>query len=171
MEGDSMKTKIILLALMVTVSLKAQSIITLGAGTSIEVQTGANLCADSINGSGLLFGDGTFCGGAITVVEKISSAELPTRFDMNQNYPNPFNPTTVITFQLPKASFVIIRLYDALGREIQTLYEAEQGSGYYSVRVSGTRLSAGVYFYKIDAREVSGQAGIFSKTLKMALIK
>jgi hypothetical protein len=165
-----MKTKIAILALMMTSGLVAQSIITLGTGTSIEVQAGADLCADSIGGSGTLSGAGTICGDLVAV-EQTPSEQLPTRFDMGQNYPNPFNPTTIITFQLPKASFVTIRLYDALGREVDKLYDAEQGPGYYSVRLNGTRLAAGIYFYKIDAREISGQGGIFTKTLKMALIK
>ena len=166
-----MKTKIILLALITTIGLKAQSIVTLGTGTSLEIQTGADFCADSINGSGTISGTGTLYGEPATEVEQAPTALIPTQFDMSQNYPNPFNPTTKITFQLPKASRVSIRLYDVLGREVNRLFESERPAGYYTATMDGANLAAGVYFYRIEAHAVSGETGVFIKTLKMALIK
>jgi hypothetical protein len=62
-----MRLKILLLLLWITAAMNAQSIITLGSGTSIEVQTGADFCADSIDGSGTISGTGTLCGNPATV--------------------------------------------------------------------------------------------------------
>jgi hypothetical protein len=166
-----MKIKIVLLVLIMTMSLKAQSIVTLGTGTSIEVLAGADFCADSIGGSGTISGAGTICGNPVTAVEQIVSTELPSRFDISQNYPNPFNPSTMIKFQLPKASFVIVKIYDAIGREVGKLSDEEHSAGYYTLIFDGSSLAAGVYFYRIEARDISGESAPFIKTLKMALIK
>ncbi len=166
-----MKTKIFFVVLMAAVTLKAQqSVVILGTGTSLDVQPGADFCADSIGGSGILAGGGTICGQPVTFVDKLPSDLLPTRYDMGQNYPNPFNPTTVIKFQLPKTSHVVIRIYDAIGREVGKLFDADQSAGFYTVTLDGNALSTGVYFYRIEAHEISGH-GAFIKTLKMVLIK
>ncbi len=167
-----MKIKILLSLLLTTLGLKAQqSIVTLGTGTSLEIQAGADFCADSIERTGALFGAGTICSGAITGVERTPTANIPTLYDMSQNYPNPFNPVTYIKFDLPKTSHVTIRLYDAIGREAGRLVDAEQPAGFYTIMLNGSKLASGIYFYRIEAKDLSGQGGIFIKTLKMALIK
>ena len=85
-------------------------------------------------------------------------------FTLQQNYPNPFNPTTIIGYSIPKASFVTLKVYDILGREIATLVNAEKSFGNYNVDFNGNGLSSGIYFYKI-------QAGDYSVIKKMVLIK
>jgi carboxypeptidase T len=91
--------------------------------------------------------------------------EFPKMFALGQNYPNPFNPVTVIKYQLPIQSYVTIRVYDILGKEIATLVNNERKSGgYYEVKFDGSNLASGMYFYKIEA-------GTFSDTKKMILIK
>jgi len=83
---------------------------------------------------------------------------------LNQNSPNPFNPSTVISFNLPKADFVTIKIFDMLGREVTTLINKQLNSGAHSVVWNANGLTSGAYFYKI-------QAGSFSEIKKMLLVK
>lgn len=80
---------------------------------------------------------------------------LPARFQLHQNYPNPFNPSTVISYDLPKSSVVILRVYDILGRAVETLVNARQSSGVHSITFDGSRLASGVYFYRLTASGVN----------------
>ncbi|MCL6099322.1 MAG: T9SS type A sorting domain-containing protein [Bacteroidetes bacterium] len=89
---------------------------------------------------------------------------IPNYFELRQNYPNPFNPTTTITYSLPKAVFVTLKIYDGLGREVITLVSENKLPGKYEVKFDGTKLSSGVYFYKLTA-------GDFVETKKLVLIK
>jgi photosystem II stability/assembly factor-like uncharacterized protein len=89
---------------------------------------------------------------------------LPSDFYLNQNYPNPFNPTTIINYSIPKASFVTIKVYDILGREITTLVNEQKSPGNYNVQFNASRFSSGVYFYRM-------QAGDFVQTKKLVLLK
>jgi Tol biopolymer transport system component len=90
--------------------------------------------------------------------------ELPQDFQLFQNYPNPFNPTTTIEYQIPKAAKVKIEVFDIFGKQVETLLNKEQSMGNYKVYFDGSRLSSGIYFYKITANS-------FIKTKKMVLIK
>ena len=85
-------------------------------------------------------------------------------YKLEQNYPNPFNPSTVIEFSIPKATFVKLKIYDALGREITTLVNENLSNGNYKVNFDATNLSSGIYFYRLDA-------GKFSQNRKMLLLK
>ncbi len=76
---------------------------------------------------------------------------LPKRLKLFQNYPNPFNPTTQISYALPDAGYVTLKIYDVLGREVATLVEEFKEAGYYEVEFNGSSLSSGVYFYKLTA--------------------
>lgn len=97
-----------------------------------------------------------------TGVEDKSS--LPSVYALYNNYPNPFNPSTVIKFDLPKASNVTLKIYDVIGREVQTLVNKDMAAGTHMVDFNASRLSSGIYFYKIEA-------GNFVQTKKMILIK
>lgn len=101
--------------------------------------------------------------GKVTAIPKGSSA-LPKSFGISQNYPNPFNPTTRINYQLPVRSYVTLRVYDILGREVSTLVNKDETAGYKSVTFDGSRLPSGVYFYRI-------QGGSFTSVKKMLLVK
>jgi hypothetical protein len=91
--------------------------------------------------------------------------QLPKRFALEQNYPNPFNPSTDIKFQLPIQSYVTIKVYDLLGKEIVALMNNEKkDAGYYDVKFDASNLASGLYFYKIEA-------GTFTDTKKMVLVK
>jgi hypothetical protein len=89
---------------------------------------------------------------------------IPISFSLDQNYPNPFNPTTEIHYQLPENSFVTLKVYDILGREVATLINERQNVGNYSVTFNAGHLSSGVYLYRL-------QAGAYSNTKKLLLVK
>lgn len=89
---------------------------------------------------------------------------IPKSFQLNQNFPNPFNPVTKINYSLPKNSLVKIIVYDITGKEVCTLVNKNQNAGNYAVDFDGSKLTSGVYFYKLIA-------GDFTATKKMMLIK
>jgi len=86
-----------------------------------------------------------------TSVEDKRLGEIPSNFELYQNYPNPFNPSTSIQYSLPKTSKVTLKIFDSLGREIQTIVDEVKSPGKYSVRFSSQNLSSGVYFYRLQA--------------------
>ena len=90
----------------------------------------------------------------IFVVAKVrQQGSTPKTFALFQNYPNPFNPSTVISYQLPGKSRVTLKIYDILGREVESLVDQEQEAGYYAVTLDAGNLPTGVYFYRINAGE------------------
>jgi hypothetical protein len=99
----------------------------------------------------------------ITGVEDKTNV-LPKNFSLSQNYPNPFNPTTTIHYSVPKTSFVTIKVYDMLGKEIATLVNQEKSAGNYTVQFNGSNLSSGIYFYRM-------RSGNFVETKKLLLLK
>ncbi len=86
------------------------------------------------------------------------------QFKLSQNYPNPFNPSTTIEYSVQNAGKVELKVYDILGREVQTLVNDVQNPGSYSVLFNASNLSSGVYFYKL----VSGG---YTDIKKMILVK
>lgn len=86
--------------------------------------------------------------GGFTAIQPISS-EIPEYYLLYQNYPNPFNPNTKIKFQIPKAGFVKITIYDMLGREIERLINQDLYLGLYEIDFNGDKYSSGVYFYRL----------------------
>ena len=89
---------------------------------------------------------------------------LPVSFQLDQNYPNPFNPSTFISYKLPISSLVTIKVYDVLGREVQTLVNERQAAGNHSVTFNASSLPSGVYFYRL-------QTGNYSTAKKLLLLK
>ena len=76
---------------------------------------------------------------------------IPGSFRLYQNYPNPFNPSTCIRFEIPKKSFVCLKVYDVLGNEVDELAGNMYAAGGHSVAFDGAHLANGVYFYKLEA--------------------
>jgi hypothetical protein len=90
--------------------------------------------------------------------------QIPSEFSLEQNFPNPFNPITIIKYGLAERSFVDLRIYDILGREVESLVNEQQNAGFYRLEFNATRLSSGIYFYRFQARD-------FVETKKMILMK
>ncbi|MFI5211858.1 MAG: aryl-sulfate sulfotransferase [Ignavibacteria bacterium] len=104
-----------------------------------------------------------------------NQTEIPESYVLSQNYPNPFNPATTIKFSIPRAGVVNmlhvqLTVYDALGREVQTLVNENLSPGAYEISFRGDNLPSGVYFYKLFVDGNSITAG-FTETKKMLLIK
>jgi len=106
---------------------------------------------------------GTITVNSVTDVKTINET-IPDNFILMQNYPNPFNPATTISFSLPSKSFVSLKVFDALGREVATLVNEELSAGNHSRQWNGENMSSGIYFYRL-------QAGSFTETKKLILLK
>ena len=89
---------------------------------------------------------------------------LPDKYMLSQNYPNPFNPNTTISYTMAKSGPVTIKVYDLLGNEVKTLVNEYKLAGNYSVNFDASKLSSGVYIYRITA-------GDFTTSKKMAVVK
>ncbi len=103
---------------------------------------------------------------AVTTL-RIMSDQLHLDYMVSQNYPNPFNPSTTIKFAIPERSQVTLKVYDILGSEVAVLANEIFDAGYHTVEFNVSSLgdlSSGVYIYKL-------QAGAFSQTMKMMLLK
>lgn len=81
--------------------------------------------------------------------EPLTSIKSDTKFKLGDNYPNPFNPTTRISYSIPSESFVTLKIYDNIGREIATLVNGVKDEGEYSVDFKADAFAAGVYYYKL----------------------
>ncbi|MEN8192115.1 MAG: T9SS type A sorting domain-containing protein [Bacteroidota bacterium] len=90
---------------------------------------------------------------------------LPKVFALEQNYPNPFNPSTTIQYTISKQSYVSLKVFDMLGREVTTLINEKQPKGNYQVAFNASNLTSGVYFYRLETS--SG----FAETKKLVLLK
>jgi hypothetical protein len=96
-----------------------------------------------------------------TVMNNLSS---PEKYSLVQNYPNPFNPVTTIEYSIPQSSFVSIKVYDMLGREVADLVSKHHETGTYLVEWNASNISSGIYFYTI-------RSGNFVDTKKMVMTK
>jgi hypothetical protein len=102
---------------------------------------------------------------------------MAQEFRLDQNYPNPFNPVTAISFTLPQESFVTLKIYDVLGREVATLLNHSQmDDGDQELEFNGSNLASGVYFYRISAEGIADNesgttAQTFTSVRRMILIK
>ena len=82
------------------------------------------------------------------------SDEISDELLLRQNYPNPFNPNTTIEYQLKKAGYVELKIYNVKGQLVDTLVKDKQNTGNYSVIWDAKGISSGMYFYQIS---VDGQ--------------
>lgn len=113
--------------------------------------------------------DGTYTIGINSPVGVAEPDPVAQGFKLEQNYPNPFNPTTKIKYTILEAvrgerQEVILKVFDVSGNEIATLVNSSQSAGSYEVTFDGSKLSSGIYFYRLTA-------GSISKTREMLLIK
>lgn len=140
-----------------------------------EVSTSANISIISSIGQSFVGGsrrdntninsgflvDTLFRGTAVSISEPVI---LPSIFTLSQNFPNPFNPSTKIKYSVAQVGVVTLKVYDILGREIETLVNEEKNAGYYEVNFDANRLASGIYIYKM-------QAGNFISSKKFILMK
>ena len=107
-----------------------------------------------------------------STITSVRQMDAPVEFLLSQNYPNPFNPTTTIGYRLAVPSSVLLKVYDVLGREVMTLVDEEKPAGTYRVTLDGKNLTSGVYFYNLQAYQVSGgKRSLFAETKKFVLVK
>jgi len=83
---------------------------------------------------------------------------------LRQNYPNPFNPITSISFSLPLKSFISLKIFDLLGREVATIVSEQLSAGNHAIKWNAVNMSSGIYFYRL-------QAGSFTETKKLVLLR
>ena len=105
----------------------------------------------------------------VTAITDPVLATTPDQYRLSQNYPNPFNPETNISFTLPKAGDITIKVYDIQGREVTTLVNASMNAGTHEVvwngtNASGARVASGMYVYTLKTQD-----RVLSK--KMVLMK
>ena len=104
-----------------------------------------------------LVGDGK---DLVTDVKPDRDLRKPVDFQLCANYPNPFNPSTMIVFYIPRTEFVTIKVYDMVGREIETLIEGEVPAGEHRLQWSAEGLASGVYICRMNAKG-------YSRSIKM----
>jgi len=138
-----------------------------GKGTSTEINYYSFIDHPQVSGFNQIYYrlkqidfDGTFSYSDVVNV----SYDVPTEFVLSQNYPNPFNPSTRLNYFIPQESFVSIKVYDFLGREVMTLVNETKSIGSYEILFDASNLPSGTYFYTMIA-------GDYSATKKMILIK
>ena len=91
--------------------------------------------------------------------------EIPKQYQLSQNYPNPFNPITIISYTVPRSDFITLRIYNSIGKEIQTLVNQHQKADTYNISFDASDLSSGIYFYRLNIGKH------FVETRKMLLIR
>jgi hypothetical protein len=99
-----------------------------------------------------------------TSVDNLTELRTVHTFNLRQNYPNPFNPTTTISFSLPSKSFVALKVFDVLGREVVTIISEELLAGSYTRHWNASNIASGIYYYRL-------QAGSFIETKKLVLLR
>jgi len=90
--------------------------------------------------------------------------KMARQFRLFQNFPNPFNPSTTISWQLEKESWINLTLFNLAGQQVAVLVNERQRPGFYLLKFDSSQLPSGVYFYRLEAGE-------YSQTLKMLLMK
>ncbi|MCI0450179.1 MAG: choice-of-anchor B family protein [Chlorobi bacterium] len=93
-----------------------------------------------------------------------NNQNTPSAFSLKQNYPNPFNPSTTIEYSIPRNSFVTIRVFDALGKQVGLIADEFKYAGNYKINYDAGKLASGIYYYSIIADG-------YKETRKMILIK
>ncbi len=141
---------------------------TLQGGSAVVFASGFLDPASNDNGAGFAvlaaLPDGNVVSlNPVTNVEE-DKAFIPEKFELMQNYPNPFNPVTSISYSIPSAGAVELKVYNLLGKEVVALVNEYQEAGNYRIDFDASNLSSGVYLYTINA-------GTFNLTKKLMLLK
>jgi hypothetical protein len=107
--------------------------------------------------------------GVIDLIQNLNkpynvNVRIPKEFSLKQNYPNPFNPSTTIEYTIPDNSFVTLKVYDMLGKEVASIVNKYQEQGSYIAVWNASDFSSGTYIYKLSA-------GNYTESKKMVLSK
>jgi len=129
--------------------------------------------ASSFDSLFVLYNLGGFNG--TTGVKDQPSQQIPAEVTLSQNYPNPFNPSTRIEYKLSVQSHVTLKIYNILGQEVVSLVDDVQAGGSHVIQWNGRSsyglsVSSGVYFYRLEARQTTGQF-LFASVKKMILLQ
>lgn len=116
--------------------------------STIEISN--NLLIVGTENSNTLLGKGVWYCPLSQIVTVDDNENNVNKFHLNQNYPNPFNLTTTIRFSIPHAEYVILKVYDILGREIVTLMNDELSAGEHTIVFYAKDLASGIYFYRLN---------------------
>lgn len=111
---------------------------------------------------------------AVTIPTQVAGRDenMPGGFALRQNYPNPFNPSTTIEFTLPKSAFVMLKVYNLLGKEVATLVAEQRSAGIHKFNWDASGLASGVYLYRLEAGDPSSNSGQgFVQTKKLILMR
>lgn len=123
-----------------------------------------SIVIDKFNNKWIATGNGLAVFNEEGIISSVGNPIIIEEFSLSQNYPNPYNPNTKIKYSIPQQSFVTLKVYDLLGREIATLVNEEKPAGIYETEFNGSNLTSGVYFYQL-------KAGGFVETKKMILLR
>jgi len=96
--------------------------------------------------------------------EESPESSLPVASSLLSNYPNPFNSATTIKYQLSSSGEVKLEVFTLLGEKVETLVDTWQEAGYKSVSWEASKVSSGVYFYRLTV-------GDYSETRRMIFTK
>lgn len=133
------------------------------AGQTIRIRFNY-VCDGGQPGDGFFFDNFKVLNYTLTTGVSQIGTEVPDRFALKQNYPNPFNPVTKINYDLPKAGFVTMKIYDVTGKIVANLISQNQSAGRYSVDFIANDFPSGTYFYKLEA-------GDYNEVKRMILVK
>ena len=99
------------------------------------------------------------------------TSHIPTCFALDQNYPNPFNPATNFGFRIADRGFVLLKVFDVLGKEVATLMNEVKDPAEYTVQWKAEGFGSGVYYYRLEATSISGPGKSFVQVRKMLLLR
>jgi Secretion system C-terminal sorting domain len=127
-------------------------ILIIGPGTGSDYHVGSYFLVDDLNltGTNTSVNDKNF---------------IPAKFSLDQNYPNPFNPSTKIKYDLPENSYVSLKVYNIIGKEVASLVNSVVPAGTHEVVFDASGLNSGIYFYTLKT------GNNFVQTKKMILMK
>jgi glucose/arabinose dehydrogenase len=134
-----------------------------GPLTSFGVDQQNELYLTSFNGNGRIYR-------FTPTVTGTESEITPSGYSLEQNYPNPFNPSTMIRYSIPEESNVTIKVFNLLGKEVDTIANGVQQRGFYEKTWNAERFSSGVYYVKMIAQSLSSDK-IYSNVIKMVYLK
>ena len=148
---------------------------TVSYGYFITVDGAAQSCVSNLLLKNCAPGSTTMMPGGDDAGEESASSVIPAQYALHTNYPNPFNPTTIIEYDLPEPSSVLLKVFNVLGQEVAILVNATNDAGSKTIEWnaknnSGADLPSGIYIYQLQATSLtSGKE--FHQVRKMMLIR